>query len=256
MRALPWIVAALVSGGAFAACATGEEPSTTFGAESGSGGGGGNGDGGAGEGGDESRSANSQSGPGPGSVTSVVSTSGPGPSASSGGVTATSGSSTASGDPSSSSGAGGAPCQDQGPGEPGNDTKAGAYDLGTIGDSDGDGGQVTGNLREPGDVDWYTYAGEDNLGSSVDPFRQVAGPGLRVCMFVECIEGDTEFDCPSDTLATSEGGIPGCCWNGTQEVNIGGFNCNGPISDDANVYMKIEHPDGPGCESYTINYHY
>lgn len=250
---LSWVLGAVaILGGGFAACASGEEPSTTFN-DSASSGVGGGGSGGSGDGGDTSKSANSNSGPGPSSVTSVTSVSTVVGSSSS--VTTTTGTTTSSGTPTSSS-SGEPPCQDQGPGEPDNDTLNGAYNIGTIGDSDGDGGQVTGNLREPSDVDWYKYSGEDNFGSSVDPFRQVAGPGIHACMFVQCVSGDTEFDCPSNTVATQEGSIPGCCWNGTQEVNFGGFNCSGPIDDDATVYMKIEHPDGPGCESYTINYHY
>jgi hypothetical protein len=249
MRRLAWVAGAIVLFGCgFAACASGDDPGTSFNDDTGPGpgvgGGGGNG-GASGEGGDDG--PNGPSGPSPSSVTSVTSTSGP-----TGGSTSTG---TSSGTPTSSS-TGEPPCQDQGPGEPGNDTIDGAYDLGTISDSDDQGGQVTGNLREPGDVDWYKYIGEDTSFNSVDPFRQTVGAGIRTCMFVECIEGDTELECPSATVPATEGAISGCCWNGSIEVNIGGFNCSGPISDDSTVYMKIEHPDGPGCESYTVNYHY
>lgn len=246
MRALAWVVGAVaLLGGGFAACATGDDPGTSFNAGAGGGvGGGGDGGDDGGDGGDDGPNANS--GPGPSSVTSVTSTSGHG-------STATSSSST--GTPTSSS-TGEPPCGDQGMGEPGNDTINGAYDMGDIGSPDGDGSQMTGNLREPGDVDWYKYTGSDDADGLVDPTRSTVGSGMRTCMFAECTSGDTEFDCPSETVETFEGAIRGCCWNGNQEVSMGGFNCTGTVSDDADIWIKVEHPDGPGCESYTINYHY
>ncbi len=248
MRALWWAAGAVVVlGGGFAACATGDDPGTSFNAGTGGGGVGGNGDGGDdGDGG--SQGPNAQSGPGPSSVTSVTSTSG-------NASTTSATTSTTTGTPTSSS-TGDPPCGDQGMGEPGNDTIAGAYDMGEIGSPDGDGSQMTGNLREPDDVDWYKYTGSDDTDGLVDPSRSTVGSGIRTCMFAECTDGDTEFDCPSETVETFEGAIRGCCWNGNQEVSMGGFNCTGTISDDADIYIKVEHPDGPGCESYTINYHY
>lgn len=235
---LPSVAAMMVGCAAvLAACASGEEPGNSFGG--GVGAGGGSADGGAGGGtSSSSGSTNTQSGPGPGTVTTSTTTTS---------TTTTSDTSTSStSEP---------PCQDQGPGEPANDTMAGAYDLGEITDSDDDASQVTGNLRAVDDVDWYFFHGTDEFFSSVDPSSQVVGEGLRACMFIQCEGGDPEFDCPSDTVAANEGGLPGCCWNGEQEVKFG-LNCTGSVDDDAKVFAKVEDPDGPGCVSYTLNYHY
>ncbi len=246
MRVASMIVVALVVVGAsIAACAEGDSPG--FENVGGGGGGDGDGDGGDGDGGDSTNTSGQATGPtttGSGSTGVTTST----------GTTSTGTATTTS----TSTGTGGAPpCQDQGPGEPGNDQMATAWYLGEIGDGDGDGGTVAGNLRQEGDVDWYSYLGTDGFGSVVDPTRQLIGAGIRICKYLDCVdEAPEEFDCPSGTQPDTQGGHPGCCWSGGEEVAIDAFNCNGPISDDATVYIRIDHVGGPECEAYTLNYHY
>jgi hypothetical protein len=229
-----------------AACAEGDSP----GFENVGGGGGASGDGGSGEGGDEdddddTSGSRASATTGPTSTSAVTSVS------STGSATTTSTTTT-----TTSTGAGGSPpCQDTGLGEPSNDEMSGAYNLGTQPDSDGDERTIAGVLQTPDDVDWYFYLGEDNFGSTVDPGRQIIGAGIRICKYIECVEGDAEFECPSGTQADEQGGRPGCCWTDNEPLEWG-LNCNGPVSDDARVYMRVDHVGGPGCESYSLKFNY
>lgn len=148
-------------------------------------------------------------------------------------------------------------CTDPGPGEP-NNTMATAFNLGTIGDSDGDGKSVSGILDETGnDVDWYKFHGDDNAGSTVDPTRQLLGPGVRICKYIECTDGsDPGVGCPSGTTADTQGGKNGCCWTGGASVTLD-FGCSfGGFGDDSlNAWIRIDAPNGSGCESYKVDYH-
>lgn len=163
----------------------------------------------------------------------------------------------------SSAATGGPMCADVGP-EP-NDTFETAHDLGTIGDSDGDGGSVTGNLGQGGDdVDWYKYRGEDNFGSVVDPTRMLIGAGIRICKYVRCgdpndpNDEDEDFECPGGTTTdTDDAGDPGCCWTSGLDVQFdlvcGSSSLN---ADDATIFIRIDRPNGMGCETYQLDYHY
>lgn len=187
-------------------------------------------------------------GSGQSSTSNTSSTSASTTSASSTTSSSTSASSTSSGPP---------PCDDTGPSEPGNDTRAGAHSFGTIGDSDSDGGSIAGVIASMNDVDWYMYVGSDDFGSIVDPTRSLVGPGLEICKFLECIEGDADFTCPSNTTPDTVDGLPGCCWSGAAEVAISGFNCDGTfVDDDARVFMRIRQAGADDCEPYTLSYHF
>lgn len=150
-------------------------------------------------------------------------------------------------------------CQDPGPGEPGNDTQAGAYSFGEINDSDDQGGQVNAILGQGGDdVDWYTFHGVDAALNVVDPTRQVQGGAARACIYVDCDDNDDEdFSCPGGTTADTQGGNPGCCWTGGASVSLN-LVCGSTSldSDDATIWLRVDHPGGPGCEAYQLNYHY
>lgn len=181
------------------------------------------------------------------------------------GTTSTSKSSTAAGmatnssaDSSSatSTGVGGPMCTDPGPGEP-NDTMATAFNLGTIGDADGEGKSVSGMLDQTGnDVDWYKFHGDDNFFATVDPTRQLFGP-VRICKYIECTDGtDPGVGCPSGTTADTQGGKHGCCWKGGAEVTLD-FGCStaGAGDDSLNAWIRIDQPGGAGCETYKFDYH-
>jgi hypothetical protein len=159
-------------------------------------------------------------------------------------------------------GAGGSQCVDIGIGEA-NQTEQTAFSLSIapISDCDGDGGVISGTVAGPSDVDWFTYRGDDTGTCSVDPyvFFDTADPGVRICVFLECVAGATELTaCPqgSDT-SVSPGGRQGCCSTSGFDI-ADNFNCSGSMDDDAYVYMRIDHPQAPPeiCDSYVLSYHY
>lgn len=148
-------------------------------------------------------------------------------------------------------------CTDPGPGEP-NNTMAQAFNMGTIDDADSSGKSVSGILDQTGtDVDWYKYHLDDASGSVVDPTRQLFGPGLRICKYIACSSGnDPGVGCPSGTTADTQGGKQGCCWTGGQSVTLD-FGCStlGFGDDSLDVWIRVDHQGGPGCEAYDVDYH-
>ena len=190
-----------------------------------------------------------------------------------GGATSSSAASTSTGATTSAStgatttttgagGAGGNPpaCPDLGVGEP-NETENDAFPLkgSAISDCDGDGGTVTGTIAGMSDVDWFTYEGDDGIGCVVDPTRSFtqSGSGLRLCKFMECKSGDTEFGCPSGTTgSTSPGGRAGCC--GSSGFDVTDLNCTGTSDEHVDVYIRIDKPgaNATTCDDYSLGYHY
>lgn len=169
-------------------------------------------------------------------------------------VGSTTASTTASSTTASSTGTGAA-CSDPGPGEP-NDTLVNAYQLPPISDCNSDAAMVSGMLGpngpNGGDVDWYKYDGSDTFGCVVDPTRQLIGPTMRVCKYLGCTAA--QVTCPSGSQFDVFAGKPGCCWMGGAEVTAS-LNCNG-TDDSSTVYIRVDHPNGPGCETYQLNYHF
>lgn len=150
-------------------------------------------------------------------------------------------------------------CVDLGPQEP-NDTEATAVELPepNIDDCDESGSMLLGTIAGADDEDWFFFTGMDEL-CTVDPSRTVAADedGLRVCKFLSCLSGDTEFTCPAGTTdATSPDGLAGCC--GGTEFVIDDLNCTFTIDDDAVVYIRIDHPGATAttCNGYNLSYHY
>jgi hypothetical protein len=108
------------------------------------------------------------------------------------------------------------------------------------------------------DVDWYKFAGDDTFGCTVDPTRQLSGPGLRICKYAQCSDGSSpDVSCPGGTTSDNQGGKPGCCWVGTapESVDIG-CSTGGFGDDSATIWIRVDHPGGVGCEPYTIAYHF
>lgn len=113
-------------------------------------------------------------------------------------------------------------------------------------------------LATDDDVDWYRYDGSDDFGSVVDPARQIVAAGVRLCKYIDCAGGEAEdFTCPSGTTSDTQNGHPGCCWTGGTYYLIDLVCGSSSLdSDNAAIYIRVDHPGGPGCEPYTVNYHY
>lgn len=147
-------------------------------------------------------------------------------------------------------------CEDDGV-EP-NESEAGASFLGEINDNDGNGSSVSGVLDGEDDVDWYVYAGDDDIGNIVDPFRSIsADGGFRFCKFAECPDdsiAETEFPCPEGaTEATSPDGRPGCCADDI--IHVPDANCPG-IDDSMDIYIRVDGAGADECVGYTVNFHF
>ncbi|MBC8074139.1 MAG: hypothetical protein IAG13_37815 [Deltaproteobacteria bacterium] len=139
-----------------------------------------------------------------------------------------------------------------------NDSEAEAYDLGILGDGD-DALSIVGTLDHADDEDWFTYAGEDNLGigPGVAPGRELgANGGLRLCKFLECPSGieNTEVTCPAGSdLAQSSAGRPGCCSDAS--IAMPDFNCSGGVDDSAQVYIRLDNAEAQ-CVDWSVSYEY
>ncbi len=158
----------------------------------------------------------------------------------------------------SSSGSGPS-CNDVGVGEPNqSESTAHVLKMPSLPDCDSDGGKVAGKLSK-GDVDWFTYTGDDSFSCSVDPGRTLSptGKGMRLCKYVECTTGETKFTCPAGTQPdTSPENRAGCC--GTSGVLFDDLDCVGSLDEHAYVYIRVDLPgaDDATCQAYELSYHY
>jgi hypothetical protein len=173
-------------------------------------------------------------------------------------TTSTTSSTSTTGATTTSTSTGGPACTDPDPGEP-NETLATAYALPPIDDCDSSAAQVSGKLGPGGnDVDWYKYAGSDTSTCVVDPTRQLLGVGMRICKYIQCDNGKTpSFSCPAGTTDDMQDGHPGCCAAGGTSFTLS-LTCGSTFfgSDAATVFIRVDHPGGPGCESYKVSYHF
>lgn len=130
-----------------------------------------------------------------------------------------------------------------------NDSQAAAYDLGNR--SDCEHHALCGALATAGDVDWYTYFGEDDFGCNVNSTVEFDSPDIRVCQYWACETTPTTQSCPSGTQPdTAPGGQHGCCGNGMWDHDP----CEGLAFDDENarVWIKVERLNGSGCSAYPL----
>lgn len=156
----------------------------------------------------------------------------------------------------SGSGGTGGGCNDPGP-EP-NDTLPQATPTCDtppceIGDCDGNGDSVSG-VAGPGDVDFFAFKGNDNVGCQVNATATTADSGFRLCVFVQCEGGaTTELDsCTSGTLTDGPNGYKGCCTTAPGSAEAA-HNCSG-LDESAGVYIRID--EATACTPYVVDFHY
>jgi hypothetical protein len=146
---------------------------------------------------------------------------------------------------------------DPDPNEP-NDIAAEATMLETINDDDLQGDVLEGVLADPSDLDWFTYAGTDIVGETVDPARTVTVEGgtLELCKFLDCLEGTELVECPPGSMAAESAGHPGCCSTTSFGFSPEGFECEaGAFETGAQVYIRLRNADAQ-CVAYEVAYHY
>jgi hypothetical protein len=135
-----------------------------------------------------------------------------------------------------------------------NETQATAHDFGTISDADSAGDTICPVLKGADDVDWYMYTGDDVFPNVVDPTRVVTTDlNARLCVYYECINGNTSVGCNADEVEdVAPGGQDGCCGMGNVAPSL---NCTG-LDDAADVWFKVENVDMLACVPYQLDYHF
>jgi hypothetical protein len=146
----------------------------------------------------------------------------------------------------------GSTCKDTTP-EPGQ-SELEAYALPAIDDCDGSGGTVRGVANGMFDVDTYKFRGNDTYLCRLDPKATNQTPGVRMCLFAQCLAGKTTVtSCLAGTAATSKTGLPGCCVDGPGDVKLD-FDCNGSGDDTADFFLRIDQPKTNECIAYQASY--
>lgn len=167
-----------------------------------------------------------------------------------GGVDETTGSDeTSAGDTST----GGVACDDPGP-EP-NEEEGDADDRGEQ-TCQADAGTMAGVLDGDADVDWFRFRGVDGMGCGFgDPqvsHTLTAGEPVRLCVFVECDQGQNDFDCPMGTQANdSPDNRPGCCSDGDI---VFGLNCMGTMNETADFFVRVDQAPANACVEYSVEF--
>ncbi|MFT7582757.1 MAG: hypothetical protein ACI9MR_004440, partial [Myxococcota bacterium] len=153
-----------------------------------------------------------------------------------------------------------------------NDARSGAWNLGTIADSDDfpdDARSFAANLYPSGDRDWYKYKVDDNTNTS-QPRPEVklsgipSGMNYDLCLYWNCDdEGDGQsVDCNNGSTASTNGGLPGCCkpasGSTAEQIEFQPKCDNGGIfadDDTGTAYIYVRRISGtPTCSNYSIQW--
>lgn len=145
--------------------------------------------------------------------------------------------------------------------EPDN-TRAQARELAAIVNGSKDWTVVEGMISGEADVDWLHWRGKDEkVLQSTEPRNVLtADADLRFCVFLECVEGTTEFypeNCPAGTSFANSpiDLLPGCCGitDFIKYEKENKFTCDGE-KENVDVYVRIDQPNANICTPYTYKY--
>ena len=124
-----------------------------------------------------------------------------------------------------------------------------------IEDCDSDASSFSGVSSGTGDVDWVRFRGKDKTLCVVDPTVKIDAPNLRLCAFVMCTDGATTIkECSHGTPAISPAKTKGCCANGNGAMTFD-IDCTG-TSEDADVFVRVDQPNGNMCVPYKVDYRF
>ncbi|HEY8376373.1 MAG TPA: hypothetical protein VIK91_07790 [Nannocystis sp.] len=148
-------------------------------------------------------------------------------------------------------------CLDPDP-EPGNNMQNMAVAAPNAGCNDQQSKKLSGVLNGAADIDWFRFHGDCNnliTNPSIE-LSLTADGSLRMCAFVDCDQGDPEFDCPQGTMGANSpmGNHPGCCGMGS--FTISNMNCSGTSNESATVFLRFDQAQEDACVSYSLNYKY
>ncbi|MEZ4222271.1 MAG: hypothetical protein R3B13_15145 [Polyangiaceae bacterium] len=112
------------------------------------------------------------------------------------------------------------------------------------------GGSVTG-LVKSGDVDYYTYAGIDDICTAA-PTLSTTTSGIKTCVFARCKDNSDAYVGCTQGLSEVDGSLTGCCRStpGTVEMNM---DCPG-VNDSASVFIRVTGTNPAACTSYDVTY--
>jgi hypothetical protein len=152
---------------------------------------------------------------------------------------------------------GGLTCDDPGP-EP-NGSEVNAIDLGDQG-CGAMAQTVEGVLDGEDDIDWFSYHGVWSGLCLVGPNTRhtlTASDGVRLCVFVDCDQGEANIDCPNGTTETDSpgGGHPGCCGEDVTNLNFN-FGCGILTPNDARLFIRVDQAPADACVEYSVAYDY
>ncbi len=112
------------------------------------------------------------------------------------------------------------------------------------------GGTVSGVIQ-PGDTDYFTYSGIDDI-CKAQPKVSTQSSGIRTCVFAKCKDGSSAYKgCAKGVLGTS-GSLKGCCRSTPGDVELE-IDCPG-LNDSATVYTRITGTNANACTSYSFDY--
>jgi len=118
-------------------------------------------------------------------------------------------------------------------------------------------GSYQGILNGDADVDWHTYFGQWGQGcggGDADTVTTVtADEDVRICVFADCAQGQTNLDCPNNTDEETVQGVDGCCGSGEIELTV---DCQQTQNRSAQMWIRLDEAPEGSCVEYTVSYDY